>query len=370
VKAHVSLSTAIVRSARVQQVEGIFALPPSQRSDTIRDVELPLDARPWSIGLIVGPSGSGKTSIARELFPDALVTSYAWPLDRSVLDAFPHGLSIKTITELLSCVGFSSPPSWLRPFHALSNGEQFRVTIARALAEQEQLVVIDEFTSVVDRTVAKATSAAAARAVRSRKGQRFIALSCHYDIVEWLDPDWIYQPHLNAFDWRSLQGHPPVDLRVFRVDSQAWQLFRATHYLDTTLNRAAGCFVAYWHDVPVAFLAVLSFPHAHRPGWRFHRLVCLPDYQGLGIGVALGDFIAACYKATGKPVFRTLAHPAVIRHCAKSPVWTMVRAPSRTSKLGSSSRVGIVPATSRITAGFEYVGPSNPDAARGFGLIR
>lgn len=157
------------------------------------------------------------------------------------------------------------------------------------------------------------------------------------------------------------------------MDSKAWQLFRATHYLDTSLNKAAGCFVAYWNDVPAAFLAVLSFPHAHRPGWRFHRLVCLPDYQGLGIGVQFSDFIGACYKATGKPVFRTLAHPAVIRHCAKSPVWKMIRAPSRNPRQTRSGMIAtgknMNVASDRITAGFEYVGPANADAARGFGLI-
>jgi ABC-type ATPase with predicted acetyltransferase domain len=81
----------------------------------------------------------------------------------------------------------------LRPFRVLSNGEQFRVTIARALAEQPELLVFDEFTSVVDRNVAKVASAAIAKAVRRRK-QKFIAVSCHHDIIEWLQPDWIYEP--------------------------------------------------------------------------------------------------------------------------------------------------------------------------------
>ena len=65
---------------------------------------------------------------------------------------------------------------WLRPFHVLSNGEQFRATIARALAESakgRELVVIDEFTSVVDRTVAQIGSAAIAKTIR----RRHVALS-------------------------------------------------------------------------------------------------------------------------------------------------------------------------------------------------
>ncbi len=78
-------------------------------------------------------------------------------------------MAIKEITALLSSVGFSSPLAWLRPFEGLSIGERFRVTMARALAETRDLTVIDELTSVVDRTVAQIGSAAIAKTVRRRQ---------------------------------------------------------------------------------------------------------------------------------------------------------------------------------------------------------
>ncbi len=367
--ARITRSTPVTRTGRVLQLEGLFEIAPTMRSDVVFDVRLPIEERAWSIGLIVGPSGSGKTTIVRELFADALVTPWKWPRERSIVDAFPAAMSIKEITELLSSVGFSSPPAWLRPFHVLSNGEQFRVSIAYALAERRSLTVIDEFTSVVDRTVAQIGSAAVARAVR-RRNQKLIAVSCHYDIIDWLDPDWTYEPHTNRFEWRSLRGRPPISLRVFRVGAETWRIFRHIHYLDSELAPSAQCFCAFINDVPVAFLGVLPFPHAIRPGWRFHRLVCLPDYQGVGIGVFFGDYVASLYKATGKPVFRTLSHPAVIRHCAKSPVWRMIRPPSRTSPSGRTSTIKMKTiASHRITAGFEYVGPERAFQARRFGLI-
>ena len=157
------------RTPRVQQVEGLFDLAAAPDSVVRWDVSLPLHERPWAIGAIIGASGTGKTTIARSLFGESLVSGFDWPENKSVLDAFPAGMSIVEITMLLSSVGFSSPPSWLRPFHVLSTGEQFRVTIARALAEQHDLVAIDEFTSVVDRTVAQIGSAAVAHAVRARQ---------------------------------------------------------------------------------------------------------------------------------------------------------------------------------------------------------
>src|SRR5262245_41785404 len=105
----------------------MFDVPPAERSEERWTVELPLDQKEWSIGLIVGPSGSGKSTIARKLFPKNLAPDYGWSKSKSILDDFPAEMPIKDIVALLSSVGFSSPPSWLRPFHVLSTGQQFRV---------------------------------------------------------------------------------------------------------------------------------------------------------------------------------------------------------------------------------------------------
>lgn len=156
--AHIVRESAVVRSPRVLQLEGMFDLPAAQKARLEWDVRLPLSERAWHVGLIVGPSGAGKSTVARELFGDAVVRDFAWPADRALIDAFPAALGIKDVVGCLSSVGFSSPPSWLRPFGVLSTGEQFRATVARALAERHGLVVIDEFTSTVDRQVAKVAS--------------------------------------------------------------------------------------------------------------------------------------------------------------------------------------------------------------------
>lgn len=353
-------SSPIVRTARVMQVEGLFDVPPSQRSEerwTV-DLSLPVD---WHVGLIVGPSGSGKTTVARAVFGDALADGWEWPEDRSVLDGFPAGMGVKEIVALLSSVGFSSPPSWVRPFGVLSNGEQFRVSLARTLAEMPALAVMDEFSSVVDRTVAKIGSAAVAKTVRSR-AQRFIAVTCHYDIVEWPEPDWVYEPHVNRLA-RDRLRRPPISLHVRRVHHSAWRLFRRHHYLSASLNVAAACFVAFWRDVPVAFSAWLPMPSGTmRGGWREHRTVCLPDYQGVGIGNALSDYCAALLTSLGRVATSTTSHPAMIRSRAASPRWRMHRTPGLNSPDRARTTVGrnLAPsrAVHRVTAGFRYVGPA------------
>jgi energy-coupling factor transporter ATP-binding protein EcfA2 len=338
----------------------MFDLQAAERSTLSWQVSLPLEERPWNIGLMVGPSGCGKSTIARKLWPEetARGASFSWPADRALIDGFPAALSIKDITELLSSVGFSSPPAWLRPFHVLSTGQQFRVTLARLLAESPDLAVLDEYTSVVDRTVAQVGSAALARAVRRRK-QRFVAVTCHADVEEWLQPDWVYQPDTGTFTWRLLQPgrcRPPIALQIFRCRPAAWALFARHHYLNHGLANGAVCFLAAWNGRPVAFSAWVN-ALTRRGGRREHRTVTLPDYQGVGIGFALSSFVASLWKGLGFRASSTTTHPAFIAARKRSPWWRLVRAPGLVRALREKhSRVQH--AAARLTAGFEYIGPA------------
>jgi ABC-type uncharacterized transport system YnjBCD ATPase subunit/GNAT superfamily N-acetyltransferase len=353
----ITVETPIEETPRVQQVRGIFDLEATATSRLTWDVCLPLSDRAWHLGLIVGPSGCGKSTIARNLWPDAFARQSAltWPAGQTILDAFPAELPVNDVVALLSSVGFSAPPAWLRPFHVLSTGQQFRVTLARLLAEAPALVVFDEFTSVVDRTVAQIGSAALARTVRQR-GQQFVAVTCHEDVEAWLQPDWIYRPAENRFAWRCLQRRPAVPLDVVRCRASAWPLFAPHHYLSHALARSAVCFLATWAGRPVAFSAWLPFVGAGPPTRREHRTVTLPDYQGIGIGNALSAFVAALWKGLGYRAVSTTTHPAMIRARCRSPLWRMHRQPSfaaaREGRLGH--------AVTRLTAGFVYVGPPLP----------
>lgn len=369
-KLKIQRESPIHRSGRVLQMTGIFDVPPTPASRVQWDVTLPIEERDWNVGLIVGPSGCGKSTIAREAFGPAVIGGFEWPADRSILDAFPDAIGIKELTGLLSSVGFSSPPSWLRPFGVLSTGEQFRVSCARAMAEHPDLTVIDEFTSVVDRTVAQIGSAAIAAAVR-RGGRKLVAVTCHYDVLDWLQPDWVYQPAGNAFQWRCLQRRPAVACDIARVDGrQVWPLFKAHHYLSGNLSRSAHCFVASIDDRPAAFGSVIHFPHATTPGWQEHRFVVLPDFQGVGLGNRLSEYLGGLFRATGRPYRGLTSHPAFIAHRTRSPLWRCYR-PKRFSppKGRSSTRRGMRNATTRWIAGFEYLGPANADDARAFGIL-
>lgn len=156
------------------------------------DFDLP---ETWGVGVIVGPSGSGKTTIAREIFGKFFQKE--WASDLTVFEQI-KGKSLGDIAEILTKVGFSSPPSWLKPYHCLSNGQKMRVDLAAAISESEDMIVFDEFTSVVDRQTAKTGSFAIAKFIR-KTNKKFIAVTCHYDVLDWLEPDWVFDTESMRF---------------------------------------------------------------------------------------------------------------------------------------------------------------------------
>jgi len=353
-------STVIDRTPRVIQLEGLFDVPPAERAELSWDVDLPLDEKPWKIGLVVGPSGSGKSTLLTEMFGKPV--NPTWPTDKAVVDGFPAAMSVKDVTGALSAVGFSSPPSWMRPYATLSNGEQFRADLARVLAQTPNLAIVDEFTSVVDRTVAKIASAAVAKHIR-RSEKQLVVASCHYDIIDWLTPDWVYDTGAASFRWECLQ-RPSIELEIYRTTTAAWGQFHRYHYLSADIHKGAACFVALVEGRPAAFVAALHFPHPRTKNLtKGHRTVCLPDFQGVGIGNATSEFVASIYLTSGQRYRSVTSSPAMIRHRARSSLWSMSRKPSMVSSASrTTGRVGIVGSSSRLTASFEYVGPKASEA--------
>jgi GNAT superfamily N-acetyltransferase len=189
--------------------------------------------------------------------------------------------------------------------------------MARAL---ESGACIDEFTSVVDREVAKACAFAAARYIRARGLQRITFASCHYDIVDWLQPDWVFDTKGGVMLPR---GSLPA--RVLYVEPCAvdlWPIFRAHHYLSGDINRSARCWRAMWNDTLIGFASALAFPNGNfRNAWREHRTVILPDYQGLGFGVRLSDAIGFIFRAEDCRYFSKTVHPRMGEYRNASPLW-------------------------------------------------
>lgn len=351
---------------RSENVAGMFDVPVESKMTKTWEIDMPIEDENWTVGMIVGPSGSGKTTIGKKVFPDARLFDGShhshWPADKCLLDGFDKKLKVKEITGALSQVGFSSPPAWLLPFDKLSNGQKFRAEMARLILEtgDDEIAMVDEFTSVVDRSVAKVCSSAVQKMVR-RSGKQMVAISCHYDIAEWLEPDWIYFVDTGEFRRGSLR-RPEIKLNLQRVHHSAWQLFKGHHYLDANINKAAHCFVATIDDEPVAFAAALPFPHPTLKGmWKGHRTVVLPDYQGIGLGNAISEAVAQHYRDIGKRYSSVTSHPAMIGHRNRSSKWILTRSPGRVPPSGKNAVMKKSSSAGRVTASFEYIGDEKSD---------
>tara|TARA_R110002072_G_scaffold283225_1_gene446733 strand:+ start:217 stop:915 length:699 start_codon:yes stop_codon:yes gene_type:complete len=155
-----------------------------------------IEHKDWNIGFIVGGSGTGKSTIAKEVFGDYFAENEYKA--EAVIDDMPKEKGVKEITKAFTSVGFASPPSWLKPYQVLSNGEKMRVDLANCILKENDIIVFDEFTSVVNREVAKTGSYAISKSVR-KLNKKFIAVGCHKDITEWLEPDWIYDTDEQRF---------------------------------------------------------------------------------------------------------------------------------------------------------------------------
>ena len=172
---------------RVSKIQADFDVKLEHSNEHfVGNIEMPDD---WQIGVIVGASGTGKTTIAKELFNEELIKGFDYTA-KSVIDDMPKDAKIDEITKMFYSVGFGSVPSWLKPYSVLSNGEKMRVDLARALLEKD-FIVFDEFTSVVDRQIAQTACIAINKALK-KTNKKFIAVTCHYDILDWLQPDWVF----------------------------------------------------------------------------------------------------------------------------------------------------------------------------------
>jgi ABC-type lipoprotein export system ATPase subunit len=367
VKVDVEVSCVPSSTVRAEQVSAAYDVPAADRQTLRWRAELPIEDREWNVGLIVGPSGSGKTTILRRCFGDPPALEWG---SASVIDDFPD-VDLEEIIAVCGAVGFNTIPAWLRPYEHLSNGERFRVELARRLIDGGDTIVMDEFTSVVDRQVAKIGAHAVAKNAR-RDGRHFVAATCHYDVIDWLQPDWILEPAkargddddtADAFTWRSLHRRPDVACRIVRAPWSAWRLFAPFHYLTAHLHRNAKVFVLYAgeHEEPAACAAVLSRPSRYATrNFGVSRLVTLPDWQGLGLAFALVDRVAAAYSARMCTLRTYPAHPALIRSFDRSPMWALEIAPKIGNVIkGAHSDPAMIDwhQGSRPNATFRYVGP-------------
>ena len=274
----------------------------------------------WNIGVICGASGSGKSTILHSL---GEITEVEFDNDKPLISNF-EPMTPQEASSILCAMGLASVPTWIRPYSSLSNGERYRAEVAKRISSNRGgVILVDEYTSVVDRNVAKSMSNALQKYIRKEKKQIILA-TCHYDILEWLQPDWIYDLNKGGALEKGdcLRQRPQISLSVYRSTYDTWNIFKKHHYMTEEMNKSASCFVFSWGKQLVAFVGVLPQPSGYfDKAVRGTRTVVLPDCQGLGIGSRITDFIGSIYKQAGYRYFTKTVNPKLGEYRNHSKKW-------------------------------------------------
>jgi len=343
----VLLKSPVSTSFRCQKAADSLDINTSEKSVHHLKVSADINAD-YSIGLIIGASGSGKTTLAKQIFGEKVFES---DLDQSlpIIEQFPSNLEYDDCAKLLSGVGLTSVPCWIRPVYTLSNGQKARAEIALNLAKNAELSVVDEWTSVVDRTVAKVMSYCVSKHIRA-SGKKIVLLSCHYDVLEWLDPDWVIDCNKQSYtDRRSLrrgQRKEKITFTVRRVGRDTWQRFSKYHYLSKNLPGGhIECFGLFYGDEQVGFTCFANYvpwrdKNKSKP-MHSNRVVIHPDYAGFGLGIRFVNECSAIMENEGFAVYAKLSATPLVKARLKQPErWRLIKVgrDMKVRKTGNMSR--------------------------------
>tara|TARA_R110000823_G_scaffold312759_1_gene439690 strand:- start:3934 stop:5064 length:1131 start_codon:yes stop_codon:yes gene_type:complete len=283
----------------------------------------------YNIGLIVGASGSGKTTFTKHIFGNDCFNE-VFDSSLPIIDQFAQEYSYDERAKILTGVGLSQVPCWVRPAFTLSNGQQARAKIALTLADNKDLAVIDEWTSVVDRTVAKVMSHAVQKHVRRQKS-KIVLCSCHYDVVEWLDPDWIIdlnkQIFINRRCLRRGERKETLKFSIRRIERSSWKNFSKYHYLS---DKLAGGKYAYFglfiDENQIGFVAYSNYVPPRKGKkivMHFNRLVIHPDYVGFNLGVKFINITSKIMVNDGFKVMGKFSSIPVSKALTKDKYWRL-----------------------------------------------
>lgn len=160
---------------------------------------------------------------------------------------------------------------------------------------KNDFVCIDEWTSVVDRTVAKAMSVCLYKFAK-KFNKKIILLSCHYDILEWVNPDWLIDCNKQNFELHKNEDfffneREKLEFTIKEVGRETWKYFSKYHYLSELLPGGKLYLYGLFHnDNQIGFQCFANYvPHRKDTKIIYHsnRTVIHPDYNGLGLGIKL-----------------------------------------------------------------------------------
>lgn len=322
----------------------------------------------WNVALVYGASGSGKTSMITNLFGNDIFKAVIDP-EKPIINQLPEQYTYDECAAILSGIGLNSVPCWVRPVKTLSNGQRARAEAALLMTQSDDVIFIDEWTSVVDRTVAKAMSHCLQKFAR-KHNKKIILLSCHYDVLEWLIPDWLIDCNEQKFHLKQNENffftqREQIEFAVKEVGRGSWKYFSKYHYLSERLPGGEiytyGLFVEGKQVGFNCFANYVPTLKGKQKMYHFNRLVVHPDYNGIGIGIKFLNATCDIFKKR-KPTSKILGKFSSIptlRSLVKSKEWKYLQTKRLMGKMQHGTnmeRTGGFREGGIKTFHFEYIG--------------
>lgn len=343
---HVRLESPISKSYRCKRAADSLDIDVKKKS--IHELKVNADLQSnFNVGLIIGASGSGKTTLAKNIFGEDCFQAILDP-EKPIIDQFPENYDYETCASILSGVGLTQVVCWIRPVKTLSNGQRSRAEAALLMC-REGLTVIDEWTSVVDRTVAKVMSHCIQK--HARKQERMVVLlSCHYDVVDWLNPDWIIDCNKQNYEnrrllWRDFRRAESINFDIRKVGRETWPYFSKYHYLTEKLPGGHIELFGLFHDKnQIGFQCFANYlPHIQKSKLEVmhsNRTVIHPDYCGIGLGIILINETSKIMKEGRFRVMAKFSSTPIYRSMIRQKEWKLLKVERQIGKTQSGGKMG------------------------------
>lgn len=248
----------------------------------------------WNVGLVYGSSGSGKTTLIKEIFGERIFETML-KQQEPIINQFPENYTYEECAMMLNGIGLNTVPCWIRPVNTLSNGQKARAEAALLMSQDKEIICVDEWTSVVDRTVAKAMSFCIGKYAK-KNNKKIILCSCHYDVIEWLKPDWLIDCNKQAFELPKSNNfffteRDKLEFEIREIGRESWRYFSKYHYLSDKLPGGQIYLYGLFHNFnQIGFQCFANYVPTRKgnaPIFHSNRTVIHPDYNGLGLGIKL-----------------------------------------------------------------------------------
>lgn len=187
-----AFKTSVERSPRVLEVSEAYGLGLSDKVWKIYD-KFEIEVKQGDVVYITGQSGSGKSLLLRELHDQMKAEGLAVAdIEGMVFDSRPLidqiGESMTEASILLAQAGINDAYLQIRRPTELSDGQRYRLKLAKLIETKAQVWVADEFGAILDRVTAKVVAFNMQKMAR-KMGATLIVATTHLDLVDELGPD-------------------------------------------------------------------------------------------------------------------------------------------------------------------------------------